>query len=48
MLDEAVEYPGKHVLYYLHGGTDRGFVREKLMLIPEDTQIPLEQSSKWR
>ena len=32
--------------HYLQGGTDRTFCREKLMYIPEDTQVPTDWVSK--
>ena len=41
-LDQIAEKPGSHVLHYLPGRPDRAFVREKLMRIPKDTQVPLE------
>ena len=39
-LDRIVQDPGNRVLYYLQGGTDRAFVREELMHVYEDTQVP--------
>ena len=41
-LDRIVQEPGNHVLYYLQDGSDRAFVREELVHIPEDTQVPPE------
>ena len=38
--DRIVQEPGNHVLYYLQDRPDRAFVREELMHISEDTQIP--------
>ena len=46
-LDRIVENPGQRVLYYLADGPDRAFVREELMLIPEDTEVPPESVQKW-
>ena len=39
-LDRTIQEPGYRVLHYLQGGPDRAFVREELMHIPEDTQVP--------
>ena len=39
-LDQIVEEPGSHILYYLQGGPNRAFVPEEFMHIPEDTQAP--------
>ena len=46
-LDRIVENPGQRVLYYLTDGPERAFVREELMQIPEDTQVPPEWVEKW-
>ena len=34
-LDQIVKDPGNHALYYLHCGSDRTFVSEEIMHIPE-------------
>ena len=39
-LDRIVQDPGNRVLYYLQDGPDRAFVREELMHVSEDTQVP--------
>ena len=39
-LDRIVQEPGNRVLYYLQGGPNRAFVREELMHVSEDTQVP--------
>ena len=39
-LDRIVQEPGNCVLYYSQDGSDRAFVREELMHISEDTQVP--------
>ena len=39
-LDRIVQDPGNHVLHYLQNGPDRDFVREELMHVSEDTQVP--------
>ena len=46
-LDRIIENPGQRVLYYLRGGSKRAFVREELMLIPEDTELPPEWVKEW-
>ena len=46
-LREIVENPGNHVMYYLRDGPDRAIVSEELMLIPEDTELPLDYVQKW-
>jgi len=40
MLERAVTKPNEPVLYYLHGGPKRGFVREELLVVPPNTQLP--------
>ena len=47
-LDRIVQDPGNRVLYYLHYGPDRAFVREKLMHVSEDTQVPPDWVSEWK
>ena len=39
-LREVVSSPGNRVMYYLLDGPERVFVKEELMLIPEDTELP--------
>ena len=39
-LDRVIHEPGNSVLYYLQDGPGRAFVREELMHISEDTQVP--------
>ena len=47
-LREIVENPGNCVMYYLaDNGPDRAFVSEELMLIPEDTELPLDYIQEW-
>ena len=41
-LNRIMEKPGNRVRYYLKDGPECAFVREKLMLIPEDTELPPE------
>ena len=36
------------VLYYLQHAPDRAFVREKLMHVSEDTQVPPDWVSEWK
>ena len=47
-LDGIVQEPGNHVLYYLQDKPDRAFVREELMHISEDTQVPPDWVSEWK
>ena len=47
-LDRIVQEPGDHVLCYLQDGLDRTFVREELMRISEDTQVPSDWVSEWK
>ena len=46
-LREIVEDPGNHVMYYLKDGPERAFVKEELMLIAEDTELPPDYIQKW-
>ena len=39
-LDQIVQDLGSRVLYYLQDRPDRAFVREELMHVSEDTQVP--------
>ena len=39
-LGRSVAKPGEPVLYYLQDGPPRGFVREELLVVPPDTQLP--------
>ena len=47
-LDRIVQDLGNRVLYYLQAGPDRAFVREELMHISEDTQVPPDWVSEWK
>ena len=47
-LDRIVQEPYNRVLYYLQDGPDRTFVREELMHIFEDTQVPPDWVSEWK
>ena len=47
-LDRIAQEPGNRVLYYLQDGPDGAFVREELMHISEDTQVPPEWVSEWK
>ena len=46
-LREIVEDSGNWVMYYLKDGPERAFVKEELMLIPEDTELPPDYVQKW-
>ena len=39
-LARTIIEPGQPVLYYLSGGPKRGFVREELQFVPQDTKSP--------
>ena len=39
-LGRSVTRSGEPVLYYLQDGPPRGFVREELLVVPPDTQLP--------
>ena len=39
-LERSVTKPGEPVLYYLQDGPPRGFVREELLVVPPDIQLP--------
>ena len=46
-LREIVEDSGNRVMYYLTDGPEKAFVKEELMLIPEDTELPPDYVQKW-
>ena len=46
-LDRVIEDPGQRAIYHLQGGPERAFVREELMLIPENTELPPDFVKKW-
>ena len=39
-IEKVVTKPKEPVMYYVFDGPKRGFVREKLMVVPQDTQLP--------
>ena len=39
-LSEVMSNPGNRVMYYLADGPERAFIKEDLMLMPEDTELP--------
>ena len=39
-LERAVTTPDEPVIYYLSDGPKRGFVREELLVVPPNTQLP--------
>ena len=47
-LDRIVQDPGNPVLYYLQDRSNRAFVREELMDVSEDTQVPPDWVSEWK
>ena len=46
-LREVVKYVLSHVMYNLSDGSERAFVSEELMLIPEDTELPPDHIQNW-
>ena len=46
-LGEIAGNPSNRVIYYLLNGPERAFVSEELMLIPEDTELPLDYVQEW-
>ena len=42
-IERSVTKPNEPVLYYLRDGPKRGFVREELLVIPPNTELPPEQ-----
>ena len=43
-LEKTVDKPGEPILYYLYDGPKRGFVREELLIVPPNTQLPPAQA----
>ena len=39
-IEKIMIKPNELVVYYLLDGTKRGFVREELLVVPPDTQLP--------
>ena len=39
-LKRSFTKPNQPVLYYLRDGPKRGFVREELLMVPPDTELP--------
>ena len=46
-LSDIEQIPEQRVIYHISDGPQRAFVREELMLIPEDTQLPPDWVKKW-
>ena len=47
-LDQIVQDPENRVLYYLQDRPDRTFVREEIMHVSEDPQVPPDWVSEWK
>ena len=47
MLD-PVKDPGNCIFHYFQGEPDKIFVREELVHVPDNTQVPPEWVSKWK
>ena len=46
-LDRIIQNPGQRILYYLKNGPPRAFVKEELMLVPENTMNPPDSVKTW-
>ena len=46
-LREVISKLGNRVMYFLKDGPERSFVKEELMQIPEDTELPPDYVQKW-
>ena len=46
-LREVASSPSNGVMYYLADGLERAFIKEELMLIPEDMELPPDFVQKW-
>ena len=46
-LEKSLKTQANRVMCYLTDGSERPFVSEELMLIPEDTELPLDYVQKW-
>ena len=46
-LRDIIEDPDNCVMYYLSDRSERAFVKEELMLIAEDTELPPDYVQKW-
>ena len=42
-----MEDSGNRVIYYLSDGSERAFVSEELMRIPENTELHPDYGQKW-
>ena len=47
-LDQIVQDPENRVLYYLQDRPDTTFMREELMHVSEDPQVPPDWVSEWK
>ena len=39
-VEKPLVKPDEPILYYLHDGPKRGFVREELLVVPSNTELP--------
>ena len=46
-LERSYQSTGNRVMYFLRDGPERSFVKEELMPIPEDTELPPDYVQKW-
>ncbi|CAH3025657.1 unnamed protein product, partial [Porites evermanni] len=40
-IEKPIIKPNEPILYYLHNGHKQGFVREELLVVPANTELPL-------
>jgi len=46
-LKEVIEDPGNRMIYFLEDGPIRSFVKEELMMIPENSSLPPDYVHSW-
>ena len=46
-ISEIIKEPNNRIIYMLENGPGRSFVREELMWIPEDTELPPKYVKNW-
>ena len=45
--DRIWSSPGNRAMYYSADGLENAFIKEELMLIPKDTELPHDFVQKW-
>ena len=46
-INRIVEQTSNRTLFYLKGGPNRSFMKEELMIIPVDTELPPDYVQDW-